>query len=273
MKATLLMLCSALMLPAHAGPYAPAAGLSGSTAIASGDPRFVAWATGYSDFSPGLTDNSDAGSPLVSWGVPADAFGPADAGVDSLPVVSLGDRGSITLTFAKPIANRAGPDFAVFENSITDTFLELAHVLVSSDGLHFVRFPSVSLTQTSTQISSFGSLDPTNLNNLAGKYRRGFGVPFDLSELPFDSNLDVQSITHVRILDVGGSINPSFGSQDSLGNIINDPFTTAFETGGFDLDAIGVINEAIPVPEPSSIIVLGALVLATARRRSRPAAA
>ena len=273
MKAAILMLCAALMLPAHAGPYAPAAGLSGSTAIAADDPRFVAWATGYSAFAPGPTDISDAGSPLVSFGVPADAFGPADAGADSLPVVSLGDRGSITLTFARPIANRAGPDFAVFENSITDTFLELAHVEVSSDGAHFFRFPSVSLTQTATQVGSFGSLDPTNLSNLAGKYRRGFGTPFDLSELPGDLNLDVQNITQVRILDVGGSINPTFGSRDSLGNIINDPFTTPFETGGFDLDAIGVINEAIPEPGPSGMIVLSALILATVRRRSRLAAA
>ena len=120
---------------------------------------------------------------------------------------------------------------------------------------------------------SFGSLDPTNLNNLAGKYRRGFGTPFDLAELPGDPDLDVQNVTHVRVLDVGGSINPAYGSQDSLGNTINEPFTTPFETGGFDLDAVGVINEAFPLPEPSSAVVLGVLVLASARCRMRPSAA
>ena len=40
-----------------------------------------------------------------------------------------------------------------------------------------------------------------------------------------------------------GSINSSIGSVDSDGNIINDPFPTEFESGGFDLDAVGVINE------------------------------
>jgi hypothetical protein len=40
-----------------------------------------------------------------------------------------------------------------------------------------------------------------------------------------------------------GSINNEFGSRDSAGRIINDPFPTPFASGGFDLDAIGVINQ------------------------------
>lgn len=40
----------------------------------------------------------------------------------------------------------------------------------------FVRFPSVSLTPKGVQVSGFGSLDPTNLDNLTGKYPGGFGT-------------------------------------------------------------------------------------------------
>ena len=46
-----------------------------------------------------------------------------------------------------------------------------ALVAVSSDGIHFFQFPSVSLTQTTTQVGSMGELDPTNLYDIAGKDR------------------------------------------------------------------------------------------------------
>ena len=59
-----------------------------------------------------------------------------------------------TVTFASPIYNGEGPDFAVFENGfdIDDEydptgvlhFLELAFVEVSSDGENFFRFPAVT---------------------------------------------------------------------------------------------------------------------------------
>jgi hypothetical protein len=55
----------------------------------------------------------------------------------------------------------------------------------------------------------------------------------------------------VRITDVVGSIDPRYWTRDSLGNLINDPFTTPFASGGFDLNGVGVINEAAAVPEPS----------------------
>jgi hypothetical protein len=35
------------------------------------------------------------------------------------------------------------------------------------------------------------------------------------------------------------------GSRDSKGNIINDPWPTNFASSGFDLDAVGVINQGI----------------------------
>jgi hypothetical protein len=46
----------------------------------------------------------------------------------------------------------------------------------------------------------------------------------------------------VRLIDVVGSVNDSFGSRDSKGRIINDPWPTPFASSGFDLDAVAVVN-------------------------------
>jgi hypothetical protein len=210
--------------------------------------------------------NSPAG--LASFGSGGEALGFADA--NAAHVVSLGDGGSITLSFDRPITNGPGADFAVFENGFADNFLELAFAEVSSNGVDFVRFPAVSLTQTSTQIGSFGSLDPTNLNNLAGKYRAGFGTPFDLSDIAGLSPLvDPDDVRFVRIVDAVGSINPSFGTLDSQGHLVNEPYPTAFSSGGFDLDGVAVIHA---VPEPASIVLVMMMVagvpLATRIRRT-----
>lgn len=232
------------LVPASAGTFAPPAGMPGSDALAADASVFLQWAVN-GVVSRGPTNISSPTSPVTGFGTIADTFGPADSDENSFfSVVSLGDGGSATLTFAKPIQDVPGPDFAVFENSFQDDFLELAHVEVSSDGVNFHRFPSVSLTPTSLQLGTFGLLDATNLHNLAGKYRGGFGTPFDLAGLKsLHPTLDTNRVTHVRVKDVVGSINPAFGTRDSLGNLINDPFTTDFNTGGFDLDAIGALSE------------------------------
>jgi len=158
-------------------------------------------------------------------------------------VVSLGDGGSAICTFQYPIKNGIGNDFAVFENSFDDTFLELAFVEVSSDGINFVRFPSHSLTDTTLQTNTFGTTDATKINNLAGKYRSSYGTPFDLQELSSNPILNINYITHVKIIDVVGSVNKQYAKRDSYNNMINDPWPTPFPNGGFDLDAIGVIHQ------------------------------
>src|SRR5262249_31074103 len=153
---------------------------------------------------------------------------------------------------------------AVFENGFADGFLELAFVEVSTNGADFARFPAVSLTPTATQIGSFGTLDATNLNNLAGKYRAGFGTPFDLSVVAgLSPAVDVAAIHFVRIIDVVGSINPALATHDSLGNAINDPYPTAFASGGFDLDAVGAIH-VVPEPAAWGLVVIAAVVAACA---------
>lgn len=265
MKALFLLL--ALSTTVFAGPYAPAAGLAGTTAIPANSSLFKGWATAVPQLTLGPIDLDDPEGDLASWGAITDVLGVSNAAADNLPVLSLGDGGSITLTFGQPIANGAGADFAVFENGLSDTFLELAYVEVSSNGSTFHRFSSFSLTPTTTQIGSFGLLDPTNLHNLAGKYRAGFGTPFDLAELNGFPGLNINAVTHVRIIDVVGSIDPAYARRDSQNRIINDPWPTFFETGGFDLDAVGVIHQAVPEPSSAALFLAG-IACAIRRRRA-----
>jgi len=236
-----LSTCSGLVLGQS---YAPAAGEPNSTAIAFDDNKFVSWASNV-EIQRGYVNISDTSvyydnSNKASFGEPSDAIGPATN--NSTDVVSIGDSGVAIATFTTPIVNGIGPDFAIFENGFSENFLELAHVEVSSDGINYFRFPSHSETQTENSIGGFGLLDPTYLNNLAGKYKVGYGTPFDLEELKDSTGLNVNSITHVKIIDVVGSID-EFGTVDSYGNKINDPFPTPYASAGFDLNAIGVINE------------------------------
>ncbi len=218
--------------------YAPAVGQPGTTAMHKDSSAFVNWATackvtrGYQDISNTSLGYSNAGDSSMALGIAM-----------SNAIVSLGDGGTAICTFQYPIKNDTGPDFAVFENSFDDFFLELALVEVSSDGINFVRFASHSLTDTLIQTGSFGSTDPTKINNLAGKYRSGYGTPFDLQELAANPNINVNAVTHIKIIDVVGSVNKAYAKRDSYNNMINDPWPTGFGSGGFDLDAIGVIHQ------------------------------
>lgn len=217
--------------------FAPPAGQAGTDAIHVDSNVFIGWAIGC-DLQRGWVQAGNAALGLASFGDPANAVGKADN-----VAVSLGDGGSAVLTFTYPLRNGVGPDFAVFENSFSDDFLELAFVEVSSNGVDFFRFPSVSLSPTDQQVGTFGSIDATKIDLLAGKYRAYFGVPFDLELLKHTIGLNIDSITHIRIVDVVGSIDPTLGSRDSGGRLINDPWPTPFPSSGFDLDAIGVIHD------------------------------
>lgn len=218
--------------------FAPAAGNPGSTAIAGDSSCFVSWAKRI-QFVPGWKDISHPDSGVVSDKNTSSALGPSK----SNGVLSLGDSGSATLGFSLPIMNGPGWDFAVFENSFLDSFLEFAFVEVSSDSHHFVRFPAISNSDTSKQTGAFGFTRPEHINNLAGKYVVGYGTPFDLEELKDSANIDINNIVLVRVVDVVGSINPRYGTRDSRGHIVNDPWPTLFPSSGFDLDAVGVIHE------------------------------
>ena len=213
--------------------FDPPGGETGSISIHKDDPSISSWATG-ADVSRGYMQISDTSLGKASLGGDSSALGPMDG-----DVVSLGDGGSVVLTFDQPIINYSGYDFAVFENGFKvglSYYLELAHVEVSKDGINYFRFESESLTDTSYQTNNFSYTKPEEIRNLAGKHQAPYGTLFDLEEL----NLD--TVHYVRLIDVVGSVNDSFGSRDSKGRIINDPFPSPFESSGFDLDAVAVVD-------------------------------
>jgi hypothetical protein len=206
------------------------------------NPLFFAWADSVENYQP--SESVSAG-----FADPAAALGPVTG--DNFHVVALGDLsagasppGTITVRLSKPIRNLTGADFVVFENGhiaefnyggagIGGIFGELAHVWVSADGENFVRFPAASLT--AAPVGAYGSLDPSNLKNLAGKHTNAFGdcwgTPFDLADV------NLSEITHIRLVDIPGDGRVI----DDSGLPIYDPWKT-FGSGGFDLEAVGAIS-------------------------------
>jgi hypothetical protein len=213
------------------------------------NPLFFTWAANVVDYAPSESVTSQYGN----FNDPMAALGPV-SGV-FFDIVSLGDMsataivagdpaGTLTLELARPVHDLTGADFVVFENGYISggndsgtgaggVFAELAHVEVSADGENFTRFPSVSLTPSA--VGPFGSVNATDLFNLAGKHVNSngdsWGTPFDLA------STGLERITHIRIVDIPG--NGSFA--DGLGNPVYDPWKTS-GSGGFDLEAIGGIS-------------------------------
>jgi hypothetical protein len=214
--------------------YAPAPPDEMTTAIAYDDPRIVGWAEGCTSYlqGPGVTE--------AQFMMPSQAFGPA--GTNTLAVVTLGNGGSITLTFDHPITDGDGWDFAVYENSFaSDEFLELGFVEVSSDGVHFARFDSAFQGPETACADCSGTA--AEMGGLAGSYMVGYGTPFDLSALQNSplvrgGMVDLTSINQVRIVDIIGDGT----TPDSLGRGIIDPLSSG-PTAGFDLDGIAVLNQ------------------------------
>lgn len=250
MKLFVTIIFSLLTCTSAVAQFAPQAGVAGSDAISATDKRFVAWAT-TCDLERGWVDIADKSKGQTTLGNKAAALGKRDGSL-----VSLGDSGVATVTFPGKLYNGPGPDFAVFENGFTnpanpeEAFLEFAFVEVSSDGINFVRFPASCHIDTPQIPGSGVYANARKVNNLAGKYIAGYGTPFDLEELKGTPGLDVNSVSHVRIVDVIGTVTGN-GSLDNEGKVINDPYPTPFPSGGFDLDAVGAIH--IPGWWPQSV--------------------
>ena len=218
--------------------------LNMSAQVSATDPSISGWATNCV-VHRGPMDVAQPSLGAASFGNDSNAIG-APSG--SLDVVSLGDGGMALLTFSAPIKNVAGPDFAVFENGFSQSeggpaYLEFAFVEVSSDGLHFVRFPATYSGQVTQQVSNADYVNASDYKNLAGKHTWGIGTAFDLEELKDSFNLNVNAVTHVRLVDVVGSIQAAYGSYDRYGQLINDPYPTPFPSGGFDLAGVAVLNQ------------------------------
>jgi hypothetical protein len=262
----LAVLALGLAAPAGAGPFT-------NPQIAASSLNLVAWADGVASFTPTSSGSAAAAA--------ASALGASDGAL-----VALGDLtadqiaagqapGQITLTFSRPITNGAGNDLAVFENAFASGsrwFAELGYVEVSSDGVQFARFPSVSLNRAADLDVRFGRdfalIDRTNVDNLAGVHQTGQGTLFDLDDLLADALVqaglvNLRAIGFVRVVDVPG--NGSF--LDSLGNPILDAWPTTGSNAGLDLDAVGALH-VVPEPGTLALVMLGLAGLARPRGRA-----
>ena len=250
-------ICSSLGLLVFGG-LADGAGTYREPGIDSASAQLRAWGSLIVAYrpAPGMESNSSAPNALGSRDGSTVSLGDLtqdqlDAGMSS---------GTITLRFDDALRDGPGWDLAVFENAFAVSedhlFAELGFVEVSTDGVTFARFPSVSLSRDRLELPTtvFSGIDPTDVYNLAGKHPGDLGTPFDFGELaPHPSvvsgNVRLQSIHYVRIVDIPGSaswesplrnVDGDIAFSDSLGNPILDPWNTASTgVGGFDLDAIG----------------------------------
>ena len=274
--------CSAAMAfatSAAAGPFT-------NVGVDASDPALVAWAESVPSFLP-----TPSGG-----GVSASVLGPADGvlvslgDLDALQIAAGDPLGEITLEFdSLPIKNGLGWDFAVFENAFVFPdlpffFAELAYVEVSSNGLDFARFPSISFNVEPVERSgneenelvtdfgrNFASLNVTKVYNLAGIHPTGVGTRFDLADLLDEPGVtgglvDLGDVHFVRLVDVPGD--GSF--LDTEGRPILDAWVTT-GSGGLDLDAVGA---RYVVPEPSSAVLMalaavGLLAMRRVRRSQR----
>ena len=87
------------------------------------------------------------------------------------------------------------------------------------------------------------------INNLAGKFRVGYGTPFDLEELRDSAGINIDSIVYVRLIDAVGCIDSQYATFDAFGHIVNDPWPTddvVYASGGFDLTGVGVLHHRSP---------------------------
>jgi hypothetical protein len=160
--------------------------------------------------------------------------GGADQG--STDVVSLGNGGEIVLSFEpNAIVDGDGIDFIVFENPFfiagnpNDIYAEPGEVSVSEDGVSWTSFPCTQTTQNppygmcagwhpvySNPDNGISPIDPKT----AG------GDAFDLADI------GVKRARYVRIVDKVIEPCPE-GGEAPIAN-------------GFDLDAISIVNAALP---------------------------
>ncbi len=212
--------------------FPPAPDNEGSTAIHMSDAAFQGWADGIA--GP-VTYGEEV---LEKWRTPERALGPAQG--TSGDILCLGRGGEVTLTFDPRIEDRAGFDFALFENASNEGFLDLAAVSVSSDGDAFASFDTAYLG--AAPLGPFDTHDTALIGQIAGKYPAGWGQPFDLHALSnkpevVSGRVDLLSIRFVKIVDIPGD-----GSvTDSFGHPILDPYPCV-DSAGFDLDAVGVLR-------------------------------
>jgi hypothetical protein len=245
------------------------------------NPIFRGWATEVVNYNqtPGVdsqwSDPNKTLGPVI--GNATDIFSLGDL---SREQIDQGESvGWIILTFDEPIRNNRGYDFAIFENGLLSNYTtsegsaageilaELAYVEVSSNGEDFVRFPSLSLTEQPGDL--FSTIEMNNVYNLAGKHPNAYnictGTPFDLQELADHSMVtsglvDINDIKYIRLVDIPGTgdfyddavtyIDPNtwpawdyYSDNHPVYDAWNTSLVPLYPSGGFDLEAIGILEE------------------------------
>lgn len=172
-------------------------------------------------FEPG--EFSGFGEEEVVLGGPQ-GQGPAAGG---LHVLSLGLEGSITLELTDwVLVDGEGPDLLVFENAFPG-WVEPGIVEVSEDGETWSAFPCAD----TEPFEGCAGLEPVLANVVRDDEDVDPTDPAQAGGDAFDlADLGVPEARFVRITDAG--LAPEWGY--------------AGESGGFDLDAIAVVNGAVP---------------------------
>ncbi|HNX51457.1 MAG TPA: hypothetical protein PKL08_14910, partial [Thermoanaerobaculaceae bacterium] len=230
-RAALSLALLALALPTHARAAFNDVGQV-NPEITRTDPSIVAWASGVAGIQRGYEDYQQPALGYASYGSPANVLGPSGT------PCSLGDGGSITLTFDAPIVNGPGTDFVVFENGFAyngGVYAEMGFVEVSSDGTHFARLPALCRRTVAT--GAFDVINPADYYNLGGNYVGGTGI--DLQDLITDGDplvtggqVDLSNVTYVRLVDVVGDIVGPGRTFDYLGRPVSDPYPTPYASSG-----------------------------------------
>lgn len=205
------------------------------------DTQLGFWASSVVDYSRGYQDYQQPDLGYASYGLEDDILGS-----DGTPF-SLGDGGSITVSFGQGISNGPGDDFVVFENGFEweGVYMELGFVEVSSNGSDFSRLPA--LCRHTEQPGPWDTSNPADFYNLAGNFVGGTG--FDLQDLitAGDANVaaglvDLDHIVFVRLVDVVGDVADGGATQDYLGRAVADPYPTPSESCGMDVSGVAGIH-------------------------------
>lgn len=241
------------------------------------NPIFRAWATGVQSYLPAPQPIQAwwMDSTKALGAVTGDKYDIVTLGdLEESQILQLVPPGEVTLTFNTSIQDVNGYDFVVYENAfiidpcagdefaLGELFAELGYVEVSSNGSDFIRFPAISVTPEFVGVD--GTVNASDLFNLAGKHLNNLGkctgTPFDLRELAYhqmvtNGTVDINNITYVRIVDIPGSGYFQDNAQQHIdpdtwpnwdyyqnNNPIYDSWVT-YASGGFDLEAIGVLND------------------------------
>ncbi len=176
--------------------------------------------------------------------LPEVVYGPplgAGALAGSLDVVSLGGGGSIVVGFGpNAIVDGPGVDFVVFENPFnygaSDRYVEPGEVSVSEDGVSWTAFPCTDTTQEEPD-GGWGATQCAGMNIVYSNPYTNDISPFDLQHAGGDqydlATIGVPRAKYVRVRNIVASEDcPETGPKP--------------DKNGFDLDAIAIINPALP---------------------------